>query len=723
MDILKLINNNNWTKIYKLLTTNKISPTQELPNGNTIIHMAAINNNNKILSYFLKNNINPLLKGNTDGNTPIHLLATYAYTDTIKLCIKSYPEFLTLLNNDNESIANILYNNFDIVKFMCTFKKNLIIDDNYNNNIVTKNIDDTNKLNDNNYKIIKLLLKLQLEYIEENQTSFLCYAINQNKQHVAKLLIEKGYDINKKDKAFLTPLIYSIINKQNDIFSLLLDKNVIIDYTGAEGDDNPMIHAIKNNNEYVIDSLLKHNFNVTKYDRNIDTPLHYALLNKNLSIETMTKLIYYSDLNIQNVYGLTPLHLLCKNYDLNNYSHVLLDKKMDIFIKDRSNKRPIDYLNGHTINIFVNLAVKNYAKQLTDDSHSHILGNIIKCRNNNKTNECMNELKKYMFATERSIPISQDKLNLKIKFVNGQQVNHGLFNADAFHNMIYTIIILQKYKNICVPFQYFIEDKRINFKLSNNNLYKFASDKMIYDLSNIYNNYFHEIHPYLLIWKNKYVNYVHKDFKFLMKKCLESSKIRFIFIKLTLIPSANGTHANILVYDKIKNVLERFEPYGIIPYIDSDNLDLFIEKIGIECINKDIKYIKPQDMFLSLGPQVISDDSNYNIKKLGDPNGYCLAWTFWFLEMRINNPDITSKEIMENNIGDIIKSNSIKTNKLFINFIRNYAADLDKAKNKFMLNANIDINSIYDLNLGNDNLEKLMKKLRYDFNNIVDERI
>ena len=71
--------------------------------------------------------------------------------------------------------------------------------------------------------------------------------------------------------------------------------------------------------------------------------------------------------------------------------------------------------------------------------------------------------------------------------------------------------------------------------------------------------------------------------------------------------------------------------------------------------------------------------------------------------MRINNPDITSKEIMENNIGDIIKSNSIKTNKLFINFIRNYAADLDKAKNKFMLNANIDINSIYDLNLGNDN--------------------
>jgi len=55
------------------------------------------------------------------------------------------------------------------------------------------------------------------------------------------------------------------------------------------------------------------------------------------------------------------------------------------------------------------------------------------------------------------------------------------------------------------------------------------------------------------------------------------------------------------------------------------------------------------------------------------------------------------------------------TNKLFINFIRNYAADLDKAKNKFMLNANIDINSIYDLNLGNDNsIILLTKEFKYN---------
>ncbi len=722
-NIFKLINNNDWTKIYKQLVSDKISPTDELPNGNTIIHMASINNNKKIISYYLKNNINPLLKSNINGNTPIHLLATYIYTDTLKKCITTYPDFLTLLNNDNESISNILYNNLDLIKFMCSFKINLITDDTNGNNILTKNIDDTNKLNDNNYKIIKLLLKSQSKFIEDNPTSFLCYAINQNKPEIAKLLIENGYDINKKDKSFLTPLIYSIQNKQNDVFSMLLDKKVIIDYNGAEGDDNPMIYAVKNSNEYVIELLLKHNFNVTNYDRRIETPLHYALANKSLSIETLTKLIYYSDLNIQNVYGQTPLHLLCKYHDLNNYNYVLSNKKMDIFIKDSAKKRPIDYLNGHTINNFLNLVVKNYGQQLTDKNYSYILGNIIKCKNNVKSDECNHELKKYMFATERSIPVLQDKLNMKMKFIDGKQINHGLFNADAFHNMIYTIIILQKYKNVCIPFQYFINDKRINFKMSNKNLYNFTSEKMVYELSNIYNDYFHEIHPYLLIWKNKDVNFIHKDFKFLMKKCLLSNKIRFIFIKLTLIPSASGTHANILIYDKVKNVLERFEPYGIIPYIDSNNLDLFIEKLGVECINKNVKYVKPSDMFDTLGPQVISNDSDYNIKKLGDPNGYCLAWTLWFLEIRVNNPDISAKEIMKNNLGNIVKSNSVNGDKLFINFIRNYAAELDSLKNNFMINANIDPKSIYDLNMGNSNMNKLMRKLKGEFGRIVDERV
>ena len=722
-NVQKLINNNNWTKIYKYLTTNRLKPNFELSNGNTIIHMAAINNEKKILLYYLKNNTTPLLKSNDNGDTPIHLLAIYNYTETLKKCIHHNEEFLNLLNNNNETISNILYNNLDFIKYICNQNINLINDDIFNNNIIIKNIDANNNTNDDHYKIIKLLFKKQKQFINDYNNSFLCYALNNNKIRIAKLFIDNNYDINKQDNSYITPLIYAIKNKQHDILQKLFDKKVNIEYYGAEGDNNPMLYAITNNDEYTINLLIEHKFDLNKYNRFLEIPLHNALTNKKLSIEILTKLIYYSDLNIQNLKGETPLHELCKYHDYNNYSNVLSHKKLDIFAKDNLKKRPIDYLNGHTINNFVNLVIKSYCNQIIDPNYAYIFENIIKCKNNVNSDECKYELKKYIFATQRSVPVSQDKININMKLVSGKNVNYGLFNADALHNMVYTMIMLKKYKNMCVPFQYLFNDKYINTKMSNYNLFNLPSENMVYELVQIYTNYFFEIQPYLIIWKNKNVNYVHKDFKFLIKKCLVSDKIRYIFIKLTLIPSLNNTHANILVYDKITNVLERFEPYGLIPYLDGDNLNKFIEKIGKECIDPNVKYMKPIDMDNIVGPQVISNDSNYNIKKSGDPNGYCLAWTFWFLEMRINNPDTTVSELMKNTIGTIVKSNSTDGEKLFISFIRNYAAELDKEKNNFMISAGISINNIYDLSLNDDNLKKLLKKLRYEFNLIVKERI
>jgi ankyrin repeat protein len=718
MNIEKLINSNNWGKIYEKLTKNKLSPTQELSNGNTILHIASINNNKKIISYYLKKDISPLLKSNNDGNTPIHLLATYNYVTLLKQCVNNYPEFLNLLNNNDETITNILYNNLDFIKFVCKliddnkqYDTNLITNDTANNNIITKNIDDNTKINDNNYKIISILLKNQAKYINECSGSFLCYALNNDKLDIAKLLIDNKYDINKKD-SYITPFIYAIENKQHEILKLLLkNKNIDIQYCGPEGDDNPMMIAIDNNDEYVINLLLEHKFNVDLFNRHLDTSLNYALKNKKLSVDILAKLILSGNLNIQNVDGETPLHNLCKYHNLDNYSNLLVNKELDIFIKDNHNKRPLDYLSGHTINKLIKFATKSYNTQLNDSS-------ILK-----KTIKNDYELKKYMFATERSIPKSKDKKKLNEKFISGNSVTHGLFNADALHNMIYTVIMLKKYDNLCIPFQYMISDKYVNTKVSWNNLYNIPSENIIYELAQVYNNYFFEIQPYLIIWKNKNVNYIHKDFKFLIKKCLISEKVRYIFIKLTLVPSMNNTHANILVYDKVTNILERFEPYGLIPYLDGDNLNKFIENIGKECINKNLTYIKPIDMKNVIGPQVISDDSNYNIKKLGDPNGYCLAWTFWFLETRVSNPDTNTKDLLENMISNVIKPNSVDGDKLFIDFIRNYAGGLDKLKNEFMINAGIGEQNIYNLSLNDKDFNKILKQLKYEFALLVHKKI
>ena len=55
--------------------------------------------------------------------------------------------------------------------------------------------------------------------------------------------------------------------------------------------------------------------------------------------------------------------------------------------------------------------------------------------------------------------------------------------------------------------------------------------------------------------------------------------------------------------------------------------------------------------------QIVSSDSDPDIKKTGDPLGFCMAWCFWYLELRIKNPKIESKKLVEyafNNILDLI---------------------------------------------------------------------
>ena len=89
-NLKKLLNHNKWNEIYTEIIDKKITNYyDEISGSNTIAHLAAINNNSKIIKYFLKNEPNVLIKSNEDGDTPIHLLASYGYTDLLKECIKS----------------------------------------------------------------------------------------------------------------------------------------------------------------------------------------------------------------------------------------------------------------------------------------------------------------------------------------------------------------------------------------------------------------------------------------------------------------------------------------------------------------------------------------------------------------------------------------------------------------------------------------------------------
>jgi hypothetical protein len=292
--------------------------------------------------------------------------------------------------------------------------------------------------------------------------------------------------------------------------------------------------------------------------------------------------------------------------------------------------------------------------------------------------------------------------------------------------MVYTVAILKKYKNIGVPFRFYFQYKSLNEKLLQvtNDLFISPTGKVISDIVKVYTNYFYEITPYVILWRSETKYYIDKDLDFYVLKCLNNENIRFIFLKLTLIASEQGTHANIIIFDKKTGIIERFEPYGTIPYLNIHHLDKILEEhftkiFKSSTYNTNITYLSPKDLN-SVSFQTISNDTEAKNKKLGDPLGYCLAWTFWYLEMRINNPDVHPIQLIKKAKHDIVHNSKSKTP--FLDFIRDYANKLDSMKNKFFEEAGVSKDNFYNLITTNKDKENIAKKLASDFKQIVDKQ-
>lgn len=135
------------------------------------------------------------------------------------------------------------------------------------------------------------------------------------------------------------------------------------------------------------------------------------------------------------------------------------------------------------------------------------------------------------------------------------------------------------------------------------------------------------------------------------KKCKAREDVQFIFILLTLIHPKRCTnksfeaHANVLIYDKKTNTIERFEPNGC-----TVNFDIWFEVKEFDKIFSkiaknqfDSEYVSPDICCPFIGPQAIQESEK--LMNITDPGGFCAAWTLWIIEMRMKNPNKSLKDL------------------------------------------------------------------------------
>ena len=726
--IEKLINNKDFEKIYELIKESQLDPMAKIINNNTIAHIAAVNNNDLIIKYLVSKYPESLEKVDGNGNSAIHILANYGYTDLLKYCLKANGNYVNVNNYNNETVLFGLCksNNVSMLSWIIGNIKNIVINQvsNYGETILTILI---NK--DYDMKLIDSILDKNPDLGIPKSQPPLVKAIKLGTINIVNRLISNGANVNIKPSNFKTPLIVAVEYNYIDIVKALVAAKADINYTGAEGDDNIMNIALSHRNNDIISLLLESGINLEQTNRFLETPVHYVCsfnkrTRKGLSLDIVASILYYGDLNQQNIDGDTALHYLLENWNWRDFNIILKEKELNIFAKNKDGKTPLSYVSNYDLTDFIGMITNSYLKQLKANNIT-----IPGCKSDITNSKCMINIKKNILKTQEStISLKKVKnIGSNIKLIEGAYTNNGKFNSDLLHNIVYTLIVIKKYDNLFIPYRYSFKDKMINDKMLaiTNDMYYNKSETIISDIIRIYNENFYSFLPYLILWKNRNIYYINSELEFYLQKCLLSKKVRFIYLKLTLIPSESGTHANIIIYDKKKGMLERFEPYGNVPYLDVEKLDIFLEnrlgKIFKKHTNS-FSYISPKLSAKTIGYQVLSNDSDNANKKLGDPFGFCLAWTLWYLEMRLQNPDTPSDILIKQSIDKILAKGGKSNNKIN-DFIRNYANDLDNEKNKFMTAAGIAKENAYDLVPEDTDLDKIIDNVSKEFGKLVIDRI
>ena len=110
---------------------------------------------------------------------------------------------------------------------------------------------------------------------------------------------------------------------------------------------------------------------------------------------------------------------------------------------------------------------------------------------------------------------------------------------------------------------------------------------------------------------------------------------------------------------------------------------------------------------------------------MGDPAGYCLAWCYWYMELRLKNLDIKPKDLIIKAYDHINKSASKNRDSefIFIDHIRNYASILDKNKNKFLLKSGVKKDDIYNMVPRIEDENKISDYISIYFLKLINNRI
>lgn len=647
--------------------------------NNYLIQIAVLYNNKDIVSLLINRGAKLDIL-DSDGRSLLYLTIKYNYLEILKLLLyfnkSSIGVSLVDMTDKSGHIplhTAIILNNMTAMTLLLENGSNINFPDKLGNtalhlSVYTKNIE-----------MLQLVLKWSpnINARSLNGESALHIACNLELFSIVELLINHKIDVNIQDyDNEIAPLIYTISLNNFKLTKLLVDSGANLGLQDSYGNTAFHYTVIEDNIEifkYMFETLKTHKIKIHKIVNisNVDGKTCTFLVLENLELaeskrdEYLKMLLPENDLTIQDVNGTTVLHLLMPYWK--SYQDILMNKTLDINLKNKEGKTPVDYLKDTEKKQFMDLVADSYYNRLRKQTGWPLTWQNDCSKNKQK---CMEEIKKII--STKSYP--QKKDDLEIKFEEYPFLEVGTFTGVTLDVLIGLIYLLGKHKNqVCnILTKEFINHEEIS---------------QYYKSLNIENDPRGEYLNFEIIWAFQKLFFM-TSFTSQMKKC-QSSEKRFVIIPLAIELKLGG-HSNYLIYDKKLKEIERFEPNGSQApsrfNYNASLLDHLLKKKFIE-IEPNIKYFSPSDYLPKIGFQLL-DATEQKYKRIGDPGGFCAPWTIWYTDLRLSNPDIKREVLIKKTIRMMRKQLSS-----FKNSIRNYSGQIISLRDGILKPAKLDINN------------------------------
>lgn len=616
-----------------------------------------------------------------NGNTILHTAIIYNNTGAIKKIMKEYPELINFTNLNKKTPLFYLLDNLKFFDSIISKYKSIIMFDLKENIKVFSELikrDDLPRFK----KIFPLT--------QDDGYLLDCVELSTNFNFL-KYIVRNIKDINIGQKYFTNLLFQCVIKNKFDFFKFLIKKGININYCGRSNMHNHMIELLylyienEDNKKYLelIKLLIDKNMDMNIQDKNLISAGYVAAFYGNkLPKNVFREIIRRSDINLPTTNKETILKILIKNNLVDEVKDILENKPMDIYYTDMMKE-----LKQEEKKKIIKLASKSYKKE-------------------SKSKKSIDELSEEIENTKTSI-IEEE---YKIDYLGTKHQNGFTYKGTLYNVVLFSLYLLEQFENIGFVYNKEHKDRQQTelylYKLNFNQKCPIKCEKLDMLKS------FYTLVPSFISWLNK-DNYV-IDENIIDK--IDDFKIRFLVFPITIYYHNGGAHANILLLDKQKRTVERFDPQTA---LDNDLDDVLNEYF------REYEYIRPSSFLNSANIQDISKDNDYKNKKYSDPNGFCLIWCIWYIELRMKNPDADPKKLVQGVLKNMIKKASTDryTEKIIIDYIRGYGAKIVNKTIKNLRSMKVSEHSLNDNVLIGKDLKKLEEGVQKHFMKLIAGRI